>query len=108
MARAALAVGALAALVLYFVSPPRLRHPGAVSACLPREITLATVAEYHPTGRMVQVKNAKVFDYQEITVEQKLAELGAHVSDGKLLDSQGREIRFFRRYAAGVPAAGGR
>ena len=62
---------ALAALVLYFVSPPRLVTPGLSPPACPREITLATVAEYHPTGRMVQVENVKVFDYQEITLEQK-------------------------------------
>src|SRR5262245_20388151 len=47
---------------------------------------LEWVAEYRPAGRSG--------DYLEITVEEKLIELGARMQDGKLCDPMGREIRF--------------
>jgi hypothetical protein len=81
--RALIALAALGLLLVYLMSPPTLHDPGAVAACLPRDITLTTVAEYRPTGTMSQVKNAKEFDYKEITVERKLAEIGAYASGGK-------------------------
>jgi hypothetical protein len=90
MVRAAIALGALGLLVLFLGLPPTLRDPGAVTACLPAGITLSTVAEYHPTSTMSWV------NYNEITVERKLAQIGARARGGKLFDAGGREIRFFR------------
>ena len=99
--RAAIALGALGVLVLYVFRPPALHDPVAVAACLPRGITLSTVAEYRPTGTMSWQGNTKEFDYNAVTVERKLAEIGARARGGKLYDPDGREIRLFR------PSGGG-
>jgi hypothetical protein len=87
MARALMALGALGLLAFYLSRPPTLRDPGA---------------EYRPTGTMSWVKNTKEPDYDAITVERKLAEIGAHAAGGKLYDADGRELRFFRRYGGGA------
>jgi hypothetical protein len=94
--RSAIALGALGLLVLYLGLPPTLRNPRAVTACLPPGITLSTMAEYHPTGTMSWVKDIMQPAYNEITVEQKLAEIGACAKGGKLYDAGGKAIRFFR------------
>ena len=59
-----MALGALGLLVAYLFRPPTLRDTIAISECLPPGITLATVVEYRPTGKMVRVKNTiePVFD----------------------------------------------
>ena len=89
-------------MVLYLRLPPTLRDRGAVTACLPPGVTLSTVAEYRPTGTMSRVKNTMESDYNEITVERKLAEIGARAKGGKLYDAGGREIRFFKDYGGGA------
>jgi hypothetical protein len=102
MPMAAITLGAAILLVVYLMSPPSLEDPGAVAACLPPGITLATVAEYRPTTARVTVKNTTMPAYEEITVRRKLAELGAYHSGGKLYDANGREIRFFKGYGGGA------
>jgi hypothetical protein len=62
--------------------PPDMREE--IAKCLPSDVQLDTVAEWRFDG-----------DWQKITVEQKLAKLGAYAGkDGKLHDPSGREIRF--------------
>jgi hypothetical protein len=100
--KAAIALSALAILVLYLRLPLTLRDPGAVTACLPPGITFSTVAEYRPTGTMSRVKNTMERDYTEITVAQKLAEIGVRSKAAKLYDASGREIRFFKGYGGGA------
>jgi hypothetical protein len=98
----AVALGALGLLAGYVRLPPTLRDRNAVSASLPAGITLSTVAEYRPTGKMARVKNSNEPVYDEITVEQKLAEVGARAKSGKLYDAAGKEIRVFRGYGGGA------
>jgi hypothetical protein len=102
MPRVAIALGMLGLIVLFLRLPPTLRDPIAVSACLPSGITLRTVAEYRPTGKVTWVKNSEEPVYDEITVGQKLAELGARAKDGKLYDAGGNEVRIFRGYGGGA------
>ena len=103
MVRAAIALGVLVILVvicLWLRDP--LRDRSAVTACLPPGITLSTVAEYRSRGTMSRVKNTMEPDYNEITVERKLAEIGARAKGGILYDAGGREIRFFKGYGGGA------
>jgi hypothetical protein len=41
-------------------------------------------------------------DDDDLTVEDKLRGLGAHVKDGKIVDSSGREVRFVSRFIPGA------
>jgi hypothetical protein len=102
MLRLAMALGALGLLVAYLFRPPTLRDTIAISECLPPGITLSTVVEYRPTGKMVRVKNTIEPVFDEVTVEQELAKVGARASGGKLYDAGGKEIRIFKGYGGGA------
>jgi hypothetical protein len=66
----------------------------AVSACLPAGVTLTT--EFCPD-------RAGCAPEERTTVKRKLAELGARARGGKLYDSAGKEIVFYRVPARGAP-----
>jgi len=83
-----MALGTVGLLVLYFGLPPYLDDRRAVAACLPPDVTLSTVAEYP------RMTNTWLVPFNAITVERRLAELGAHAADGKLYDRDGKEILF--------------
>jgi hypothetical protein len=65
-------------------NPPPV-HREDLAKCLPAGVTLSTQV----------TENGK-------TVEQTLAELGAHVQDGKLFDAAGKEIAFYQRFVPGA------
>ena len=80
-------------LAWYFGLTARLEDRKGVAAALPAGVALETVAEYVHLGAGY---------YHDVSVERKLAGLGASVKNGKLYDSAGREIRFFSRYGGGA------
>ncbi len=47
-------------------------------------------------------EKGEVIGYTTVTVEQKLREIGAKYLDGKLVDKNGREIRFFKPLVRGM------
>ena len=58
--------------------------------CLPSNIKESDVVEY----KSVSDKSGKT-RLEQICVKQRLDELGAHCSAGKLVDRKGREIKFY-------------
>jgi len=107
-------IAALAGLILvvfYLALPPRLANRLAVAGSLPDRITLDMVASYEWRGNtpihwlLQRVTNRSDW-YRLITVEQRLAEVRARLSnDGKLRDSRGREVRFFKHIGGGSPTS---
>ena len=63
-------------------------------ACLPKDFQLTDIVSYR--------KKQKSEDKQ-ITIEDKLVELNAHCKADKLIDSKGKEIRFFKFSCFGNP-----
>ncbi|HET6863184.1 MAG TPA: hypothetical protein VFH91_09050 [Pyrinomonadaceae bacterium] len=61
------------------------------SACLPDEIKPEMLVTLEPNPETTPANNAKP---KPVTVRQRLIQLKAHCKDGKLLDGQGKEIRF--------------
>ena len=59
--------------------------------CLPKDVRADEVVSYSVKGT------------SSVTVKQKLIELKARCRRGKLVDSKGREIRFFRTSCWGNP-----
>jgi hypothetical protein len=66
----------------------------AVAACLPAGVTLTTELCPDRPGCAPE---------ERTTVRRKLAELGARARGGKLYDSAGKEIVFYRVPARGAP-----
>jgi hypothetical protein len=62
--------------------------------CLPKDFQLTDIVSYR--------KRQKSEDKQ-ITIEDKLVELKAHCKAGKLIDSKGQEVRFFKLSCFGNP-----
>jgi hypothetical protein len=62
--------------------------PQSFGECLPEEIKPSDVVSSR------QIGSSKVF--KKVTVEEKLIQLKASCRKGKLVDTAGREIRFFR------------
>ena len=62
--------------------------------CLPAESKLSDVVSYRPRKKGSD-------DY--ITIEDKLVEIKAQCKQGKLVDSKGREIKFFKFSCYGNP-----
>lgn len=71
--------------------PPKRRAHSTLINCLPPETKLDEVVSYSLKGR------------GNVTVQKKLAELKARCTNRKLVDSKGREIRFFRPSCWGNP-----
>ena len=72
---------------------PRLADRDAVAKALPKDLTLGQVVE---ADRLAIKK--------PITLEEKLAEVGAWVGpDGKLCDSAGKELYFYHIIKTGTP-----
>ena len=63
----------------------------SLSGCLPDEIKPEMLVTLEPNPVTTPANNAKP---KPVTVRQRLIQLKAHCKDGKLLDGQGREIRF--------------
>ena len=63
-------------------------------ACLPEGFALTDVIAYRQTETGKE---------KNLTLAEKLAELKAHCKKGKLMDGQGREIRFFQPACYGNP-----
>ena len=77
--------------VLLFSSCVAKADQSRFAACLPEGIKLGDVVSAQlisscPTGSEVK----------RVTVEQTLSDLKAQCKDGKLVDSNGREIRFYK------------
>jgi hypothetical protein len=66
-------------------------RPPQKFTCLPKDVTLDEAVSYG-------LKST-----QKVTVEKKLMELKARCRNGKLVDTRGREIRFFRVSCWGNP-----
>ncbi|GEM_PF-2531957 len=64
-----------------------------VSQCLPSDITLNDIVSADMSG---YVNGQPAGGLHKVTVEQELTELNAACSNGKLVDSSGREIFFYR------------
>jgi hypothetical protein len=62
--------------------------------CLSKDFQLSDIVSY---------RRIRKSDDKQITIEDKLAELKARCKAGKLIDSEGREIRFFRLSCFGNP-----
>jgi hypothetical protein len=76
------------------LSPVHLVNRPSISRVMPAGVQFGDYVEHGPLGH-------------KVTVEEKLARLGAHVRDGKLYDVTGRPITFFRHYDGGMqPPAG--
>jgi hypothetical protein len=91
--------------VLYAFLPPTLADREAVTAFLPSGIKLDTIAEYQWRSTLKGLK--PVTTYREVTVERRLAEVGAKVVGGKLCDRSGREIRFYKHICLGTQLGDG-
>ena len=68
----------------------RSQHPRSL-ICLPKDVQPGEVVSYRSKGT------------QNITVENKLVEMKARCRNGKLVDAQRREIRFFHPSCWGNP-----
>jgi hypothetical protein len=62
--------------------------------CLPKDFQLTDIVSYRKRQKS---------DEKQITIEDKLVELKAHCKAGKLIDSKGKEIRFFKLSCFGNP-----
>jgi hypothetical protein len=56
----------------------------AISICLPEGVAITSIVSYGQT------------DGKNLTVEEKLDAIGAHCENGKLVDADKKEIRFFK------------
>ena len=86
-------------LILLLLSPAQGDDKKAISArinCLPEGFALTDVVSF--------VRNTSGKE-ENITIEQKLAELKARCKRGRLVDPKGREIKFFRPACFGNPPA---
>src|SRR5262245_42143852 len=72
--------------VLASSKPPASKQ--SLAKCLPAGITASDVV----SARFVRSRNT----IEKTTVEQKLIEIKAKCKSGKIVDSKGKEIRFFR------------
>ena len=69
---------------------PTPEHPKSLP-CLPKDVRADEAVSYGTKGKSV------------VSVEKKLAEMKARCRRGKLVDTRGREIRFFRISCWGNP-----
>lgn len=86
-------------LILLPLSPAQCDDKKAGAArinCLPEGFALTDVVSF--------VRNTSGKE-ENITIEQKLAELKARCKRGRLVDPKGREIKFFRPACFGNPPA---
>ena len=72
--------------------PAQQKYP-----CLPSPHRPSDIVSAERVGDPPQV--------HKVTVEDKLAQLGARCNEGKLVDAEGKEIRFYRLHCFGAPTS---